>query len=55
MAMLQPDDVLDDEVAGEQQIFGTQCASEIPYPVEMAKLARICMPLVSCPLLLLTI
>lgn len=48
MAILQPDDVWDDEVAGEKHIFGTQCATEVPYPVEMAKLARICMPRLSC-------
>lgn len=48
MAMLQPEDVLDDEVVGDQHIFGTQCATEVPYPVEMAKLARICMSLFSC-------
>ncbi|PKY04966.1 Zn(II)2Cys6 transcription factor [Aspergillus campestris IBT 28561] len=47
VAMLQPDDVLDDEVSGEQHIFGTQCATEVPYPVEMAKLARILHNIVS--------
>lgn len=40
MAMLEPDDVLEDESV-DDDVFGHQRPQDLVYPVEMAKLARL--------------
>lgn len=41
--MLEPDDIKDDASVKNHSVFGLQTAEHIPYPIEMAKLARLCM------------
>ena len=40
--MLEPKDIQDEERVEDQEVFGVQHAEHIPYPIEMAKLARLC-------------
>lgn len=40
--MLEPKDIRDEESVDDQAVFGVQRAEHIPYPIEMAKLARLC-------------
>lgn len=40
--MLEPNDIKDEENVDCQAIFGVQRAEHISYPIEMAKLARLC-------------
>lgn len=42
VAMLGPKDIEDEDSVEDQAIFGVQHAEHIPYPIEMAKLARLC-------------
>ncbi|KAL3451589.1 fungal-specific transcription factor domain-containing protein [Aspergillus insuetus] len=46
VAMLEPDDVLEDEVV-DDPVFGQQRPQDVLYPVEMAKLARLLRTIVS--------
>ncbi|KAL6231201.1 hypothetical protein BDW75DRAFT_248072 [Aspergillus navahoensis] len=46
VAMLEPDDVLEDEMV-EDDLFGRQSQQDLVYPVEMAKLARLLRTVVS--------
>lgn len=43
--MLEPDDIKDDASVQNQNIFGLQSTEHILYPIEMAKLARLCISL----------
>lgn len=43
--MLEPDDIKDDAIVQKHSVFGLQTAEHVPYPIEMAKLARLCMRL----------
>lgn len=40
--MLETSDIREDEMVENPEIFGTQNVEDVPYPVEMARLARIC-------------
>jgi hypothetical protein len=41
--MLEANDIHEDQILDDEQIFGAQTDEDMVYPVEMAKLARICM------------
>lgn len=41
VAMLDTSDIREDDVVDNPGIFGTQNVEDVPYPVEMARLARI--------------
>ncbi|KAI9037561.1 Zn(II)2Cys6 transcription factor [Aspergillus affinis] len=47
VAMLEESDIREDEVVENPEIFGTQNVEDVPYPVEMARLARILRTIVS--------
>lgn len=47
VAMLEPKDIKDEESVDDQAVFGVQRAEHIPYPIEMAKLARLLRAIVS--------
>ncbi|KAL4925379.1 Zn(II)2Cys6 transcription factor, partial [Aspergillus undulatus] len=47
VAMLEPDDMLEEDSVGDNDVFGTQKAQDLVYPVEMAKLARLLRTIVS--------